>query len=40
MKVIKQRMTAFVNRQHGRKGTLWEERFKSMVVEGMNRGHR
>jgi hypothetical protein len=33
MKVIKQRMTAFVNRQHGRKGTFWEERFKSMVVE-------
>lgn len=33
MKVVKQRMTAFVNREHQRKGTLWEERFKSVLVE-------
>lgn len=33
MKVVKQRMTGFVNRHHQRKGTLWEERFKSVLVE-------
>jgi hypothetical protein len=33
MKTLKQRFTSWFNRQHGRKGTLWEERFKSVLVE-------
>ncbi|MCE9616120.1 MAG: transposase [Lentisphaerae bacterium] len=33
-KTLKQRLTQGYNRRHGRKGTLWEERFKSLVVEG------
>lgn len=31
---LKQRFTQWFNRQQGRKGTLWEERFKSVLVEG------
>jgi REP element-mobilizing transposase RayT len=34
MKELKQRFTQWFNRRHGRRGTLWEERFKSMLVEG------
>jgi REP element-mobilizing transposase RayT len=34
MKLLKQRFTQWYNRIHGRKGTLWEERFKSVLVEG------
>ena len=34
LKRLKQRFTQWYNRQHGRKGTLWEERFKSVLVEG------
>ena len=34
MKLLKQRFTQWFNRQRGRKGTLWEERFKSVLVEG------
>jgi REP element-mobilizing transposase RayT len=34
MKLLKQRFTQWFNRTHGRKGTLWEERFKSVLVEG------
>jgi REP element-mobilizing transposase RayT len=34
MKLLKQRFTQWFNREHGRKGTLWEERFKSVLVEG------
>lgn len=34
MKEVKQSFTQSYNRRHGRKGTLWEERFKSVVVEG------
>ena len=34
MKTLKQRLTQGYNREHGRKGTLWEERYKSVVVEG------
>ena len=34
MKTLKQRLTQSYNRRHGRKGTLWEERFKSILVEG------
>lgn len=34
MKVLKQRFTQWFNRRHQRRGTLWEERFKSVLVEG------
>ncbi|HRI14382.1 MAG TPA: chemotaxis protein CheW [Verrucomicrobiota bacterium] len=34
MKLLKQRFTQWFNRQKGRKGALWEERFKSVLVEG------
>ena len=34
MKLLKQRFTQWFNHQRGRKGTLWEERFKSVLVEG------
>lgn len=34
MKTLKQRFTQWFNKQHGRKGTLWEERYKSTLVEG------
>jgi REP element-mobilizing transposase RayT len=33
MKELKQRFTQWYNRRMGRKGTLWEERFKSVIVE-------
>ncbi len=34
MKGLKQEFTQWFNRVHERKGTLWEERFKSVLVEG------
>jgi putative transposase len=34
MKTLKQRFTMWFNRRHGRVGTLWESRFKSVLVEG------
>ena len=34
MKLVKQRFSQWFNRVHNRKGTLWEERFKSVLVEG------
>ena len=34
MKLLKQRYTQWHNRRHQRKGTLWEERFKSVLVDG------
>ena len=34
MKLLKQRYTQWYNSQKGRKGTLWEERFKSVLVDG------
>jgi len=34
MKGLKQRFGGWFNRRAGRKGTLWEERFKSVLVEG------
>lgn len=34
MKLLKQRFTQWFNRIHNRKGTLWEERFRSVLVEG------
>jgi len=33
MKTLKQRFTRWFNKQHGRTGTLWEDRFKSVLVE-------
>ena len=34
MKELKMKMTAAYNAAHGRRGTLWEGRFKSVLVEG------
>ena len=34
MKLLKQRFSQWYNRRTKRKGTLWEDRFKSVVVEG------
>ena len=34
MKLLKQRFTQWYNGRTGRKGTLWEDRFKSVLVEG------
>jgi len=34
MKTLKQRVSQSYNQRHGRKGTLWEERFKSVIVQG------
>ncbi len=34
MKALKQRFSIWYNRNHGRVGTLWSERFKSVLVEG------
>ena len=33
MKELKQRFTQWYNRQNGRRGTLWEDRYKSLLVE-------
>jgi len=34
MQTLKQRFTIWFNKSHGRFGTLWAERFKSVLVEG------
>ncbi|MBC8188870.1 MAG: transposase [Puniceicoccaceae bacterium] len=34
MKAVKQRFSVWYNRSHRRRGTLWTERFKSVLVEG------
>ena len=34
VKDVKQRFSQSYNRRHGRKGALWEERFKSVLLEG------
>ncbi|GAB5562450.1 MAG: hypothetical protein SynsKO_40970 [Synoicihabitans sp.] len=34
MKLVKQRFSVWYNRSHQRYGTLWAERFKSVLVEG------
>ena len=34
MKSLKQRFSQWYNRHAGRRGTLWEDRFKSILVEG------
>jgi REP element-mobilizing transposase RayT len=33
VKELKERFSKWYNRRHGRRGTLWEERFKSVLVE-------
>lgn len=33
MKILKQTFSQWFNREHGRRGVLWEERFKSELVE-------
>jgi REP element-mobilizing transposase RayT len=33
MKTLKQRFTQWFNKKHGRRGTLWEDRYKSVIVE-------
>ncbi|MFV0416948.1 MAG: transposase, partial [Chthoniobacterales bacterium] len=37
MKELKQRFTMWYNRREGRRGTLWEDRFKSVLVEGSDK---
>ncbi|MFT5411531.1 MAG: putative transposase, partial [Verrucomicrobiales bacterium] len=37
MKTLKQKFTTWFNRGHAREGTLWERRFKSVLVEGSYR---
>jgi putative transposase len=34
MKLLKQRFSIWFNRRHGRFGTLWAERFRSVLLEG------
>ncbi|TLD68322.1 chemotaxis protein CheW [Phragmitibacter flavus] len=34
MKTLKQRFTQWYNKRHGRRGTLWEDRYRSTLVEG------
>jgi REP element-mobilizing transposase RayT len=34
VKALKQRVSIGYNRRHGRVGTLWEERYKSVLVDG------
>jgi len=38
MKSLKQRFTQWHNRRNGRRGTLWEQRYKSVVVEASGTG--
>ncbi|MEM9479951.1 MAG: transposase [Verrucomicrobiota bacterium] len=34
MKTLKQRFTQWFNKRHNRRGTLWEDRFRSVLVDG------
>ena len=38
MKELKQRFTLWFNKSHGRFGTIWAERFKSILVQDRGRG--
>jgi putative transposase len=40
VKEIKQGFSRFYNRRHGRKGFFWSERFKSVIVDNGDMGHR
>jgi hypothetical protein len=40
MKTLKQRFTQWYNKRSGRKGTLWEGRYKSVIVEDEQRALR
>jgi hypothetical protein len=40
MKLVKQRFSIWYNRNHQRFGTLWAERFKSVLVEGRHHALR
>lgn len=40
IKLLKQRFSIWYNRNNGRVGTLWSERFKSVLVEGSGRALR
>jgi len=40
MKIVKQSFTQWFNRKHGRRGVLWEERFKSELVESGHAARR
>ena len=33
MQEVKERITHYINKEHNRKGTLWDGRFKSPIVE-------
>ena len=37
MKTVKQRFSVWYNQSHARYGTLWADRFKSVLVEGDTR---
>jgi putative transposase len=39
MKLLKQRFTLWHNHRHGTRGTLWTERFKSVLVESRETGN-
>jgi hypothetical protein len=38
--VVKQRFTQWFNGRHRRRGTLWEDRFRSVLVEGKGQALR
>lgn len=38
MKEVKERFSRWYNKRHGRRGTLWMDRFKSVLVEGNQGG--
>jgi REP element-mobilizing transposase RayT len=40
MKTLKQRFSQWFNGRHARRGTLWEERFRSVLVEGKGQALR
>jgi hypothetical protein len=40
VKTVKQRFTQWYNRREGRTGTLWEERFKSVMIEPPSHAQR